>query len=43
MKNKICLSKFAYIGIIGSVLAIYTVLNDISGFVDGIIDALTIK
>ena len=43
MKNKICLSKFAYIGIIVAVLAIYTVLNDISGFVEGITDALSIK
>ncbi len=43
MKNKICLSISAYIGIIMAVLAIYTVLNDVNGFIEGIVDALTIK
>ncbi len=43
MKSKICLSISAYIGIIMAVLAIYTVLNDVNGFIEGIVDALTIK
>ena len=43
MKNKICLSKSAYIGMILAVLAIYTILNDVNSFINGIVDALTIK
>ena len=43
MKNKICLSKSSFIGIILMVLAIYTVLNDIKGFVSGFMDALSIN
>jgi hypothetical protein len=43
MNHKICLSKSAFFGIILAVLAIYTVLNDFSGFIDGFVDALNIK
>ncbi len=43
MKNKICLNKSTFVAIILAVLAVYTVLNDINGFINGVTDALFIK